>query len=328
MKRIPYLFVAISLAAASCSDTLKSLDSGEATPYITQVFDYLPAPGQYVNTMPQYEEGDTQEAMNERVLEAIGNNSKGMITLGSYGGYVTVGFDHTIENIAGKLDFRVLGNAYYSTSSDIEGGSCEAGIIMISADTNGNGIPDDEWYEIEGSAHIDHTAEAWYSRAEESGNDTNFYFSDFELTYTKSESEPTTSDYSTYIPWSDNQGNTGYIVKNTYHTQAYYPEWIDSSTITFSGSRLPQNGVDEGGTYVLYKFKYGYADNAPDSELYSAIDISWAVDSQGNRASLEGVDFIRIYNGVMQLNGWMGESSTEICGVEDLHLLGEDLDSW
>ena len=28
----------------------------------------------------------------------------------------------------------------------------------------------------------------------------------------------------TYLSWKDNQGNTGYLPKNVYHTQSYYPE--------------------------------------------------------------------------------------------------------
>lgn len=35
-----------------------------------------------------------------------------MISLGGFGGYVVVGFDHTITNVTGKRDFRVLGNAF------------------------------------------------------------------------------------------------------------------------------------------------------------------------------------------------------------------------
>ena len=39
------------------------------------------------------------------------------------------------------------------------------------------------------------------------------------------------------------------------------------------------------------------------------------------RDSLPGVDFVKIYTGVHQVNGWLGECSTEVMGVEDLHLL-------
>ena len=50
------------------------------------------------------------------------------------------------------------------------------------------------------------------------------------------------------------------------------------------------------------------------------ISIDWAVDSEGNPVDLPGVDFIKIYTGVNQFNGWLGECSTEVMGVTDLHI--------
>ncbi len=97
---------------AACSDEENVPEPEQYSPYVTQVLDFRPAPGQFVNGMPTWKEGDTQETMNKKVLSAIGNNKKGMISLGGFGGYVVVGFDHTIENVTGERDFRfVLGNA-------------------------------------------------------------------------------------------------------------------------------------------------------------------------------------------------------------------------
>ncbi len=293
----------------------------DATAYITKVFDYRPAPGQHVNKLPVYEDGDTQEDMNQKVLDLIGDGAGGMISLGGYGGYVTVGFDHTIENVADKCDFRVLGNATATSS--------EPGVIMVAYDTNGNGEPDDEWYEIAGSSHEDVTQESFYADAVSNGNDVNFY-SDFTITYTKPASEPEMSGYSTYIPWSDNKGNSGYVQKNISTTQAYYPQWISDAALIFSGNRLPQNGINTSTTgvnYVLYSYKYGYADNVINTDEGSAIDISWAVDSSGAKANLTGVDFVKIYTGVNQTNGWLGECGTDITGVEDLHILEIEITS-
>ncbi len=287
------------------------------SPYITKVLDYRPAPGQFVNSLPSYEDGDTQWSMNQKVLDAIGGDNGGLITLGGYGGYVVVGFDHTIENVEGKCDFRVNGNAYTNNS--------EAGIIMVAYDTNGNGTPDDdEWYEIAGSSHKDATQESFYTAAQNIGNDVNFYINDFQITYNNANRSETN------ITWSDNKGNSGYISQNSYNAQNYYPQWIEDEILTFVGSRLPGNGVDTSGSgsnYVLYDFIYGYADNVSNTSDNSAIDISWAVDVDGNKANLEGVDFIKVYTGVNQQNGWLGECSTEIAGVEDLHLLEIDIDS-
>ena len=87
------------------------------SPYITSIPEYKPAPGQFVNELPKYEEGDTQRAINQKVLEAIGYNTRGMITLGGYGGYVICGFDHTIVNVPGQYDLKILGNAFHANAN-------------------------------------------------------------------------------------------------------------------------------------------------------------------------------------------------------------------
>lgn len=117
---------------------------------------------------------------------------------------------------------------------------------------------------------------------------------------------------------------------NPTHLQSYYPKWVKEDQITFSGTRLPQNGIDlsgVGNNFALYKFAYGYADNEPNTSDRSAIDIDWAVDADGQPANLSGVDFIRIHTGVNQENGWLGECSTEIMGVVDLHLIDVQIES-
>lgn len=316
--------------AASCSKSDEGSDApatGKATPYVTRVLDFRPAVGQFVNQLPEYEAGDTQETMNRKALEAIGNNNRGMISLGGFGGYVVVGFDHTIENRAGLCDFRVLGNAFYANGQS-EYGSSEPGVIEVARDLNGNGRPDDdEWYEIAGSSYPE-AAESWLAKASEAGNDVRTILG-YEITYYRPASEPG-APTEEYIRWTDNQGQSGYRAMNSAHLQSYFPQWIDAAELTFRGTRLPQNGIDlsgAGNNYALYKFGYGYADNEPNNNDRSAIDIDWAVDAQGNPAGLTGVDFIRIHTGVNQENGWLGECSTEIMGVEDLHLLGVEIDS-
>lgn len=323
----------ITAMAIACMATVSSCSSDETpqpennSPYITKVLDYRPAPGQFTNKYPKYAEGDTQEDMNRKVLEAIGNNKKGMVSLGGYGGYVEVGFDHTIENRPGLRDFRVLGNAFMSDKGYKNAGSSEPGIIEVAYDRNRNGKPDkDEWYTIQGSAQVKDAREAWYADAEKAGNNTRLY-TDYEITYYKPTNDPTSGeDVKDYIRWEDNQGNSGFRAKlMRYHKQSYYPLWIKEDKISFKGICLPQNGVNKGtdGTdyWIQYTYGYGYADNVPNGSDGSAIDIDWAVTKDGKPANLPGVDFIRIYTGVNQECGWLGEISTEIIGVEDLHLL-------
>ncbi|MCK7555777.1 hypothetical protein MKQ70_12410 [Chitinophaga sedimenti] len=180
------------------------------------------------------------------------------------------------------------------------------------------------------AAPISAEGEAWYAAAVAVKNDVRT-FRNYEMTYHRPTTEtpdgtPENSvSIKDYIRWSDNQGQEGFKMKNTFHTQTYYPAWITDSKITYKGIRLARNGIEESGSgsyYVLYGFKYGYVDNYPNAHDNAGIDIDWAIDKNGNKVNLPGIDFVKVYNGVDQENGWLGEASTEMSRGEDLHLLG------
>ena len=286
--------------------------------YILAVDEYRPAPGQIVNDVPEYEEGDTEQDMIRKCTEQLANNERHLVALGGWGGYITFHFDHSIANIPGQRDFAVWGNAYQEMRNLVFGGMNEAGIVMVSKDENGNGLPDDKWYEISGSCDVDSVGKVVY---------------DYEVTYHRN---PMGN-----IPWTDNQGGSGTIDRNHYHTQEYYPAWLPDE-LTFQGTRLPDNmwnlsdKVDTGWSpyyFVLIGFRYGYADNLPnftdnaDATSYNyegcGIDIGWAVDEQRQPVNLDFIDFVRVYTGLNQKcpqPEWWGETSTEVQGAEDLHL--------
>jgi len=293
-----------------------SENENELSSYIANVFDYLPAPGQFVNKHPAYEEGDTHEDMVTKVAERIIGESLEYITLGGWGGYVTFGFDHTIVNVAGKQDLRIGGNGSTDNS--------EPGIVMVSYDANGNGEPDDEWYEIVGSGSFTAENEAWYQDAMDKGNDVATYRR-YEMTYYRPEVE-TNDVLKDYIRWTNNNDEEGYKEKNSFHKQSYYPLWVSEDELTFSGVRLAQNGVKN--MFVQMKsFKYGYVDNHSNTDNKSTFDIDWAIDKDGNKANLPGIDFVKVYTGVDQENVMIGENSTEVSNASDLHMMGEDIDS-
>ncbi len=287
----------------------------EYSPYTAKVYEYRPAPGQFVNTMPVYEKGDTEETMRQKAEDDLTNDV--MITLGSYGGYVTFGFDHTVINVPGKKDFYIKGNAFYSdvpAYNERKGGSSEPGIVMVAFDRNCNGKPDeDEWYELAGSEFYKPTT-----------------LKNYEITYSRPNNHKPVRDDTgiltdtLYIPWKDNREGKGYVAKNMYHPQDYFPLWLSEDELTFQGTLLAGNGIDEshqGTYYVLYSYPWGYVDNHPnDYTDLCSFDISWAVDKQGRPVHLPGVDFIRVYTGVRQYCGWLGETSTEVARAQDLHI--------
>ena len=296
--------------------------SAQHSKYIQAVDEYRPAPGQYVNDIPEYEPGDTEADMirkcNERIA-GLGPLDAHLVALGGWGGYITFHFDHPIANIPGQRDFAVWGNAYQEQTNQVFGGMNEAGIVMVSKDTNGNGLPDDPWYEISGSCDVDSVGKVIYG---------------YEVTYRRNPMGD--------IPWTDNQGNSGTIDRvDAWHTQEYYPLWLPDG-LTFRGTRLPDNMIDLSENvdksfskwyYVLVGFRYGYVDNLPnftdkaDATSYNiegcGIDISWAVNEQRQPVTLDHIDFVRVYTGLNQkcpAPNWWGETSTEIISAEDLHL--------
>ncbi len=310
------LLSALIIAVASCSEDKNDEPQQELTTapeaetggedtaptdsrVLVTVLDYSPAPGQFINQIPEYETEDTRETMNAKVTNLLNNGD--MISLGAWGGSVTLKLNTSIRNISGKNDFRVVGNAMYANASTeaVRYGSAEPGIIMVMHDSNGNGMADDTWHEIKG----DYTEEA----------------TDISVTYYRPSDNATDNEY---IRWEASDGTTGYINRNAgYHSQDFFPMWLDiTASMTFSGKRLPDNGHynETTGKFDLTSYN-GYADSHPNNIEASEIDIDDAIDSNGNPVTLPAIDFIKVYTAVLQANGPLGECSTEVAGIEKLN---------
>ena len=100
-----FILGSVAMAAAVMAMGQQMAGTQEHSKYILAVDEYVPAPGQFVNTLPKYEDGDDAATMVAKCTEAIARNNRGMISLGAYGGYVTFHFDHSIANIDGQRDF-------------------------------------------------------------------------------------------------------------------------------------------------------------------------------------------------------------------------------
>lgn len=317
-------------------------------PWLTRVYEYRPAPGQFVNTLPTARVGEPVDSVLSRCnyslcgrIDTITQTFHGqiittidtvwagsMVTLGGYGGYVVVGFDHPVVNMH-TWDFDILGNAFGSEIAS-SGGSSEPGIVMVGVDMDGDGVPSDgdKWYELAGSEYdhpkTQHDYEITYYRPDENKPKT------------PSTVDPDVID-TTYIYWTSNDVNpdsvSGYMSRNRYHLQPYWPLWQQGEeTLTFSGAKLRCNAVDLGNNngnpyYLQYFFDWGYADNLPSNPYHlpdvegfnPGFKIDWAVDEQGRHVNLTHIDFIKIYNAVNLYCGWIGETSTEVAGGVDFH---------
>ena len=287
MKKLLTIVIMMGALSASAQQT------GERSPYIQTVDEYVPAPGQFVNTMPEYEEGDDAQSMAAKCTQLLANNAGGLVTLGAYGGYIVFHFDHPVVNVAGQRDFAVWGNAFVNNA--------EPAIVMVAVDANGNGKPDDEWYELRGSEYASSAT-----------------IHNYEITYVYEAMKS--------VKWTDNQGKEGVVERNSFHGQEYFPQWLASQgSLTFRGARLANNAQWSVYQFILPAYDYGYADNQPNlvnSEPNvegCGMDISWAVDSEGNPVTLTHIDFVKCYNAMNQQCPNIGETSTEITGAEDLH---------
>jgi len=246
--------------------------------YVTQLISYNPAPGQLINTST----GSPDAA--KTIL-----GTKGLVCLGAFGGSIVLGFDHTVLNQDNKEDLMIYGNAF--------AGFAEPGVVWVMQDKNSNGLADDTWYELTGSAQ----GTAGLTR-------------NYAITYTRPAAA--TSD----VSWTDNQGGSGTVKTNVYHKQAYYPEWITANTYTLNGTLLPTINIDSTNPNNVKSnaFAFGYADNTSGGDK---VDISNAIDAQGNKVILNGIDFVKIQTGIPYNLGALGELSTEVSGVADLSLI-------
>ena len=297
-----------SLATFTCCISL------QAQTQRVEVVEYHPAPGQFVNILPEGDASASHEEMCRRCEEQMEDGN--MVHLGAYGGYMTVKFDHPVQNKRGS-DFRIVGNGLYNIDYPL-GGTFEPGIVYVGV---GDDVKTCKWYELAGSEY--------YTRE----------VHDFSITYRKptaesGEHQQLHSTYDNYIGWSckwtDGNGtqrdSTGYHMKLDYHQQNYWPQWENKDELTFHGGRLPNNAKDESGKgslWILYRYAedaYGYADASLATDPYSTFDLDWAVDDNGNAVSLDHCDFIRVMTGVFQHCGWIGETSTEVASFTDLHL--------
>ena len=264
------------------------------TKYIAGVDEYVPAPGQFINTMPAADASDTPATMAAKCTQLLAKGAGAAVTLGAYGGYITFHFDHTVANVPGEMDFAVWGNAM--------GNGSEPGIVMVSQDENGNGMPDDTWYELSGSADVDSVGKVVYG---------------YEIIYTKQ------GDLKN-VGWTDNRGQSGEVPRNGFHKQEYFPLWLGNQ-LTFKGTLLPTNArntATSGQNWVLSALRYGYVDNQPNANVEgNSFNLDWAVEPVSRQSvSLSHADFIRVYTALNQVPGWLGETSTEVTGAEDLHL--------
>ena len=313
--------------------------NGGSTSAGANLFACLLAPGQFTNEgIGAGGWGDPFDSNG-----ALKANSQTGISLGFFGGYAVYKFDNPIaNNPANKYgaDFIVYGNAFWNNS--------EPGCIQVSQDgTN--------WYDIAGSKHFDpnttRNASITYTNpnpTEDAGiSNPGTAGSLAPVNYTGSRSGTITTNTFHNHGWFPLNAN--YFVPRNGNATAL--DKVDSlsfasrtltngvtNTLTLEGTML--GGVST--TKITDTIGFGYCDAHPNKELGGTIaynpyqqfanqndyntktagtsggdpiDISWAVDSNGQPVNLSSIRYVRVYTGAAAMNGIFGEISTEVCGI-------------
>jgi hypothetical protein len=175
----------------------------DSSPKALNAFGFMPAPGQFAGglTPVQFNTSATADSVKATIQTWVsGAGSAYCFSLGSFGGYVITGCDHSVANTNGGYELTIKGNAF--------GNWGEPGVVWVSRDDNGNNQPDDTWYELKGNQH---------------GTDTKRYA----VTWIR----PSSGGLSGAGIWMDNLGNTGTYPKG-------YPQLQNMDHFTLTGTQL------------------------------------------------------------------------------------------
>lgn len=308
---------------------------------------YLPGYGQFANegiNAGGWGDGYVAQTTGKKAMvNAIAQTG---LSLGSFGGYAVLKFDTPIENSPNNpygIDFILYGNAFV--------GNSEPGCVQVSQDGS-------TWYDIAGSKHYaDDTVwncTATYTNPRPDDNSLpappanpnnvtgTAYTSQhpYTLSYTARpwQTEPTTSLVN--------------VAYNTWHNHSWFPleaNYFNSRSgnpalanlalcahfATYTNGELKLKGTKiafpstSGNDYA-----FGYCDVHPNGSNYGTavnpytavantqggdgIDISWAVNANGEPVNLSDIQYVRVYTGVATMNPQypeVGEVSTEVTGV-------------
>jgi hypothetical protein len=282
--------------------TYRRAKTSNSQSLVNKVYEYMPAPGHQVNGYTIVGDLIRDGASMQEVCDTVMSHWKKMwsVSMGAQGGYVVAGFDHSVEN-SGDYDLAIKGNPFSYQS--------EPGIIWVSQDVNGDGLPNDPWYELAGSEY---------------GTDNETM--EYAITYYKPKSPRS------HTAWRDSFGQTGIVpYMSLWNTHAYYwQDWVGGTEHTYFGTRLKDTHTYENGYTMEPPFAWGYVDNQGSdyfkNDAFDALNamgyykISNAKTWNGKDAHLQYIDFVKIQTAQTGYSPNLGDISTEVYGIWDCHI--------
>jgi hypothetical protein len=280
----------------------------------TSIYEYLPIGSQYTNggfgIAPAgtiYQQGNTLTAPDKNY--AMGSST------GNFGGYLTQKFTQPIKNDPANpygVDFIIYGNGQGTRDY------AEPAAVWVAQDKDRDGEPD-EWYALAGSLHFDNTT-SWNS----------------DISYSLA-ADGSTNYQALGGTLSGNLRSYTYPQNNIY---GKFGSYVSSSTALTairldSSKRAPAFGYadvhpNDAGPIEepLNPYRDGplFGDSFVSNfdEIYhgrsrgDSMDISWAVDAQGNPVSLDEISFVKSVTASFVDGGSIGERSAEIYKIVPL----------
>ncbi|MCL1855335.1 MAG: S-layer homology domain-containing protein [Clostridia bacterium] len=226
----------------------------------------------------------------------------GLISLGNFGGYITVKYETPIKNDPNHkygIDFKINGNSLGGA------GFSEPGNVWVSQDG-------ETFYLLAGSDYFDDNT-----------------IRDYEVTYIRNADGRSTyrDNQGSRIVISPDNGMYKYPLPGNYPLYNWQPG--EENEILFRGPLLTSNASDPYGSAQAAFPDWGYVDVRDGDATrkavnpYTAIgnsntgagsvyDISWAIDEDGNPVYLDEISYIKVSTASHIYAGAIGEKSTEV----------------
>lgn len=140
MKKYAFPLAAFLFAACNSGEETTTTQIQEP---VATILEYTPAPGQFINgTMAGFDHVASEADALRYAADRLASNN--WVSLGGWGGRIVAAFAEPVPNTGG-YDLYVKGNQFDTSS--------EPGIVWVSQDANGDGAPNDTWYELRGSEY-------------------------------------------------------------------------------------------------------------------------------------------------------------------------------
>ncbi len=277
--------------------TYRRPSTGQAM--VNRIYEFIPAPGHQVNGYIIVGEAYPADCTHEQACDSVlaHFSRRWSVSLGSQGGYLVAGFDHSVPVSADDYDLCVRGNPFSYQS--------EPGIIWVSQDDNGDGLPNDQWFELAGSEY-----------------GTSRHRTNYAITYYRP-AQPHSA-----TAWRDCDGRTGYVPYMSYWNPSatYWQPWVEGEERTYFGSWLADISSYNLGISDIPPYDWGYVDNLGQDFIDGPAGkmgyyrVSNARTWDGQPANLKYFDFVKIQTAQIGSTPNLGDISTEIYYISDCHL--------